>query len=129
MPAFSPRTIALFSASAALSLGALAAPPSLSFLNDTVAIHIPAKDLPAFKAAVASTLNTSPAGSAVEWSSSARRGRQPVKVLLKPGQAVQTQAAGTCRPLAADVSRRGAAEQWSFWFCQQADGSWKISGH
>lgn len=109
-----------------LSLGAHAVP--LARLNQSALIHIPAKDVPGFKSFVGQTLNTGEANAETEWRSSAQPGKFPVKVLLTPGAKVETQSAGQCRLLSAQVSHGNTAHQWKLWFCQQADGSWKISG-
>lgn len=109
-----------------LPFGAHALP--LARLNQSVLLHIPAQDVPSFKSFVGQTLNEGLAGTVTEWSSSARPGKFPVKVLLNPGAKVETQSAGQCRLLSAQVSQSRMAHQWKLWFCQQADGSWKISG-
>lgn len=113
---------------ALLSLPVSAQVLSLGHRNDSVLLHIPARDAGAFKAFIAQTLNTGQPDVAQEWSSSAVSGRQPVKVLLTPGPAVETRAAGRCRLLSSQVRQRQAQESWNVWFCQQANGSWKISG-
>ncbi|MCT9811315.1 hypothetical protein N0K08_11760 [Acidovorax sp. Be4] len=100
----------------------------LARLNQSALLHIPAQDVPSFKSFVGQTLNEGPAGTVAEWSSTARPGKFPVKVLLNPGAKVETQSAGQCRLLSAQVSQSRTAHQWKLWFCQQADGSWKISG-
>ncbi|ROR16987.1 hypothetical protein EC845_4025 [Comamonas sp. BIGb0124] len=122
---FAPAA-ALVSAMVLFPVAATAAP--LSFINNTIASRIPAKDLPAFKAAVAQALNETPDRASSEWTSSPGRGRQPVKVVFKPQQTAQTQSAGTCRLLAAEVSQLSTSENWRFWFCKQPNGSWKSSG-
>lgn len=106
-------------AASALSLGARA---------QSVLLHIPAKDVNDFKAFIAQSLNDGEAGQQREWTSSARASKQPVKVLLVPSAVVETQSAGRCRLLSADVRQRNQMENWNIWFCQQADGGWKISG-
>lgn len=95
------------------------------FLNKTIAVGIPAKDAPAFKAAVAHALDQTPDGSVFDWTSSPGRNHQPVKFAFTPQQTIQTKSAGTCRLLAATVSQRSAVENWRFWFCKQPNGSWK----
>ena len=97
-------------------------------LTDTVLIHIPAKDTPDFRSFIGKALNEGVAGQGSTWSSSARRGKPPVKVQLTPGATVQTQSAGQCRMLSAQVHQRQTIEAWQAWFCQQTDGSWKIGG-
>ncbi len=126
MKTFRTQAAVLVSAIALTPMAADAA--SLSFLNNTIAARIPAKDLPAFRSAVAQVLNETPDRSNAEWNSSPSRNSQRVRVLFKPEQTVQTKSAGTCRLLAAEVSQRSTLENWRFWFCQQPNGSWKTSG-
>lgn len=97
-------------------------------LDQSVLIHIPAKDVTEFKSFIGKALNEGPADMVTEWSSSARPGKPAVKVLLTPGARITTQSAGQCRLLSAQVSQSRHAESWKVWFCQQADGHWKISG-
>lgn len=122
------KAISLGAACAAVAwfvpLGAQAL--SLGPLNESVLIHIPSRDVPAFRAFIGKALNEGQAGVAQEWSSSARK--PPVTVVLTPGAAVSTQSAGQCRLLSANVSQRSQTERWNVWFCRQADGAWKISG-
>lgn len=120
-------TALLASAIAFTPLVATAA--TLSFLNDTIAMRVPAKDLPAFKTKVAQVLNETPDRSTSDWTSSPSRNKHPVKIVFKPEQTTQTKSAGTCRLLAAEVSQLSNAENWRFWFCKQADGSWKASSN
>lgn len=109
-----------------LPLGANAL--SLGALNQSVLLQIPSKDVPDFRFFIGKALNEGQAGVAQEWTSQARTRQQPVKVVLTPGAAVRTQSAGQCRLLSANVSKRTRTESWNVWFCQQADGVWKISG-
>lgn len=97
-------------------------------LDQSVLVHIPSKDVPDFKAFIGKTLNAGPADSVAEWSSSARAGKPPVKVVLTPGPRVATQSAGECRLLQGQVSQGSKANAWQVSFCQQSNGSWKISG-
>ena len=129
----SPIKTPLFQATAWLAVLSLALPASAQLLplgrrNDSVLLHIPAKDAAAFKAFIAQTLNTGQPDVAHEWTSSAGSGGQPVKVLLTPGPATETRSAGRCRLLSSQVQQRAAHESWKIWFCQQANGAWKISG-
>jgi hypothetical protein len=101
---------------------------SLGHKPDTVLLHIPSQDVDSFRAFIRQTLNESEAGQPKQWASSAKKGKQAVQVLLTPGASVQTQSAGQCRLLSADVSQSSKKENWKVWFCQQADGNWKISG-
>lgn len=112
---------------AVLSLPVSAQVLSLGHRNDSVLLRIPAGDAGAFKAFIAKTLNTGQPEVAQEWNSSARPGHPPVQVLLTPGAAVETRSAGRCRLLSSQVRQRDAHESWRIWFCQQADGAWKIS--
>lgn len=110
-------------------LPGVAAAASLSFLNQTIATHIPAKDLPTFQATVAEVLNQSADGQTTQWSSTAGTPRRaPVQIALTPLQTTQTQAFSACRLLAADIMQNKMQETWKFWFCKQADGHWKASG-
>ena len=110
-----------------LPLGAQAALPFVQ-LNQSVLIHIPARDVPDFKSFIGKTLHEGQAGAATTWTSSARRNGAPVQVEATPGPTVSTRAAGACRLLSAQVSQRNSTESWKVWFCQQPNGSWKISG-
>lgn len=110
-----------------LPLSAHAALPFVQ-LNQSVLLHIPAKDVPNFKAFIGQTLHDGTAGTAHTWTSSAHPNRQPVQVIATPGSPVSTKAAGQCRLLSAQVIQRSSTESWKVWFCQQANGSWKISG-
>ena len=124
------KAISLGAACAAVALfmplGAQAL--SLGPLNQSVLLHIPARDVPDFRAFIGKALNEGQAGVPLEWNSSARSSKQPVKVQLTPGATVATQSAGQCRLLSANVSQRQQTESWNVWFCLQADGAWKISG-
>jgi hypothetical protein len=99
----------------------------LSFLNGTIASHIPSKDLPAFKAAVADVLNKSSDNTESTWTSTARTQNRTVNVTFKPVSTVQTNSVTTCRLLTAQVSLQDKHEPWQFWFCKQANGDWKAS--
>ncbi|MDR0227413.1 MAG: hypothetical protein LBI66_13440 [Burkholderiaceae bacterium] len=119
--------IATFAATTCLApLSAQAAP--VSFLNQTIVARIPARDLPAFRAAVGQALNDSADGASTQWTSSPGRGHQPVQVTLMPQQTTQTDKAGRCRLLAAQVRQLSVSEDWRFWFCQQPGGQWMASG-
>ncbi len=120
---------AIATLAAAVSLAPLsAAAAPLSFLNNTIAARIPAKDLPDFKSAVAQVLNETADGAVSEWTSRPGRNRQPVQIMFRPQQTVQTKSAGACRLLAAEVRQRSVSENWRGWLCKQTDGSWKASG-
>ena len=108
-----------------LPMGAQAMP--FVQLNESVIRHIPAKDVPDFKAFIGNVLHTGAPDTPHSWSSQQRGNQTPVQVAVTPGQAVTTQAAGTCRLLSAHVTQRSRQETWKVWFCQQANGSWKIS--
>ncbi len=125
MKAAVSRTLAC-AAALLLPLGANAL--SLGFRTDTVLMHIPAKDVNDFKSFISQTLNEGEAGKQREWTSSEHTNKYPVKVQLTPEAATQTKTAGRCRLLSAEVSQRRQVESWKIWFCQQADGGWKISG-
>lgn len=102
---------------------------TLSFLKDTIAARIPAKDVPAFRKAIGGVLNDTADGDITEWTSTQRsRRRPPVQVVFTPLQTARTATANTCRLLHAQVTQRDVSEQWQFWFCQQDDGIWKAVG-
>lgn len=111
-----------------LSAGAQAQAIPFVLLDQSVLVHIPAKDVPDFKSFVGKTLNEGAADTVAEWSSSARAGKPPVKVVLTPSARIQTQSAGQCRQLTGQVSQGRNANAWNVLFCQQANGHWKISG-
>lgn len=113
---------------AALFLPAAAQAMPYVQLNQSVIRHIPAPDVPDFKKFIGNTLNTGVADAPQTWNSTARANRTPVQVEVTPSAAVHTRAAGQCRLLSAKVSQRNQHETWKVWFCQQANGSWKISG-
>lgn len=115
-------------AATALVLPLQASALSLGYRTQSVLLHIPAKDVDDFKSFISQTLDTGEAGLQREWRSSVRGSKAPVKVLLTPSPVVETQSAGRCRMLSADVSQRRQTEAWKVWFCQQSDGNWKISG-
>lgn len=118
---------AVCAATSLLLLPAAHALPSV-LLDQSVLIHIPAKDIPEFKHFIGKSLNEGATDAVREWTSSARSGKPPVQVLLTPGARTNTQSAGACRLLSAQVRQRSQTESWNVWFCQQADGRWKISG-
>ena len=91
-------------------------------------MHIPAQDDDNFKSFIFQTLATGETGLQREWRSSERSSKTQVKVLLAPSPVVETEPAGRCRMLSADVSQRRQTEAWKVWFCQKGDGNWKISG-
>lgn len=97
-------------------------------LDQSVLVNIPSRDVPDFKAFIGKTLNEGAADTVTEWSSSARAGKPPVKVVLTPGARVPTRSAGECRLLQGQVSQGSKANAWQVSFCQQSNGSWKISG-
>lgn len=102
---------------------------TLSFLKDTIAARVPAKDVPAFRAAIGDVLRSAADGEQVSWSSTQRsRRRAPVEMVFTPLQTTQTETENTCRLLHARVTQRDVSEQWQFWFCQQDDGVWKAVG-
>lgn len=113
---------------AALLLPAMAQAMPYVQLNQSVIRHIPAPDVPGFKQFIGNTLNTGAADTVQTWSSTPRANRTPVHVEVTPNAAVSTRAAGQCRLLSAKVSQRNQHETWRVWFCQQANGGWKISG-
>ena len=97
-------------------------------LNDSVLIRIPAKDVPGFKSWIGQALNTGAPGSTLDWQSSHHARRAPVRVQVTPGPVTPTRTAGNCRLLSAQVEQQPRpVETWKVWFCQQPDGSWKIS--
>lgn len=126
MKTFAITVASLAAAASLVSTSANAA--ALIFLNDTIAARIPAKDLPDAKATVAKVLNEAADGSVTEWTSGPNRVNQRVKIAFQPQQTTQTQSAGSCRLLSAEVRLQKTSENWRFWFCKQADGSWKASG-
>jgi hypothetical protein len=63
-----------------------------------------------------------------EWTSRPGRANQRVNIAFRPEQTVQTQSAGNCRLLSAEMRLQKTSENWRFWFCKQSDGSWKASG-
>jgi len=108
---------------------ALSGAAPLSFLNKSIISRIPAADTPSLQATVGVVLNDMADGQPTEWTSSQsnRTRRTPVHIVLTPQQTVQTDSAGTCRLLDAKVSQANTDENWKYWFCKQADGSWKAS--
>lgn len=120
------RLVLAVSASAAVLPSVVCAAP-LSFLNGTILLRIPAKDVPGFRQAIGSVLNTAADKSTTQWSSSHHRGNAQVNVALRPLETVQTRSAGECRLLDATVSQQTQQEDWRFWFCKQPDGTWKAS--
>ena len=98
------------------------------FLNDTIIRNIPAKDLPSFRSALGSVLESPQDGVAKSWSSISKVASKAIRVVLTPLQTAQTQSANTCRLVKADVARGSQSENWQFWFCKQGDGAWKASG-
>lgn len=117
---------ALFSVALVTSQTAAAAP--LSFLNDTLAASVPRKDVPALREAIANVLNDQADQSNTEWVSAHSGRSAPLQMVLTPLQTVQTQKAGTCRLLKVQANKQQVAEQYQYWFCQQANGAWKASG-
>ncbi len=108
-------------------LAARAAPATV--LNRTIVATIPARDVPAFKAAVTQVLEQSADQAGTEWVSSPRTGgRGPVRVTLTPQQTTKTASTGTCRLLGAVVRGEERSERWRFWFCHGRDGRWTSSG-
>lgn len=97
-------------------------------LTQSVLIHIPAKDVPAFKTFIGETLRSAPAGQAQSWHSQQHGRQAPVQVSVTPSAAVHTDKAGTCRRLDATVQQGPRSEPWSVWFCLDPQGHWKISG-
>lgn len=113
-------------AASAMQISAQVAPAF--FLNDTIIRNIPAKDLPSFRSALGSVLESPQDGVAKSWSSTSAVASKAIKVVLTPLQTAQTKSANTCRLVKADVARGSQTENWQFWFCKQSDGAWKASG-
>ena len=116
--------------SVVLSAAVICAPAvagQLSFLNGTIASHIPAKDLPAFKEKIGEVLNQSADNAESTWQSTPSRKDPEITITFKPLSTTQTKSAQTCRLLAANISQRTTSEAWQFWFCKQEDGAWKAS--
>lgn len=113
-------------------LGGLACAVSaapLTFLNQTITASVPAKDVPALRKAVGDVLNHAADKSTTQWTSSHGPRSRQVQMALTPLQTSQTQKADTCRLLNVEASRPTGKrkEEWQFWFCKQADGTWKAS--
>ena len=115
-------------AATALALPLQASALSLGYRAQPVLLHIPAQDIDNFKSFIFQTLGIGEAGLPREWRSSERSSKAQVKVPLAPSPVVETEPAGRCRMLSADVSQRRQTEAWKVWFCQKGDGNWKISG-
>ena len=111
-------------AATALALPLQASALSLGYRAQPVLLHTPAQDVDNFKSFISQTLDIGEAGLQREWRSSERGS----KALLTPSPVVETEPAGRCRMLSAEVSQRSQAEAWKVWFCQKGDGNWKISG-
>jgi hypothetical protein len=112
------------------SVIAVASPVSaaeLSFLNGTIASHIPSKDLPSFRSAVTDVLNQTADNSESTWTSTAKTESRTIHVTFKPVSTVETPSAQTCRLLTANVRLQDKHEPWQFWFCKQNNGAWKAS--
>ena len=115
-------------AATALALPLQARTFSLGDRTQSVLLDIPVKDVDSLKSFISKTLDTGEAGLPREWLSSERGSKAPVKALLTPSPVVETESAGRCRMLSAEVSQRSQTEAWKVWFCQKGDGNWKISG-
>ena len=115
-------------AATALALPLQASALSLGYRAQPVLLHTPAQDVDNFKSLISQTLDIGAAGLQREWRSSERGSKAPVKALLTPSPVVETESAGRCRMLSAEVSQRSQTEAWKVWFCQKGDGNWKISG-
>ena len=111
-------------AAAALALPLQASALSLGYRAQPVLLHTPAQDVDNFKSFISQTLDTGETGLQREWRSSERGS----KALLTPSPVVETEPAGRCRMLSAEVSQRRQTAAWKVWFCQKGDGNWKISG-
>ncbi len=115
-------------AATALALPLQASALSLGYRVQSVLLHIPGQDVDNFESFISQTLDTGEAGLPREWHSSERRSKSQVKALLAPSPLVETEPAGRCRMLSAEVSQRRQTEAWKVWFCQKGDENWKISG-
>lgn len=125
---FNPKMLAGLLVFAAMAAPVQAA-PATTFLNNSIISKIPKQDRASFRAAVGQALNDSADGQTTTWTSTSNKRRAPVEVALTPKQTTQTQKADRCRLLDARFAQSGGKEDWSFWFCRQADGSWKASSH
>ena len=115
-------------AATALALPLQARTFSLGDRTQSVLLDIPVKDVDSLKSFISKTLDTGEAGLPREWHSSARGNKAQVKLPLTPSPVVETEPAGRCRMLSAEVSQRSQTEAWKVWFCQKGDENWKISG-
>ena len=115
-------------AATALALPLQASALSLGDRTQSVLLDIPVKDVDSLKSFISKTLDTGEAGLPREWHSSARGNKAQVKLPLTPSPVVETESAGRCRMLSADVSQRRQTEAWKVWFFQKGGGNWKISG-
>ncbi|MBX6316831.1 hypothetical protein [Pigmentiphaga sp.] len=100
---------------------------NLSFLNESILLHIPKAQVSNFSNEVGRVLNEVADGQRATWASTPVRQVPPVTVSFAPRNTVQTAKGQTCRFLAADVTQGKSRENWGFWFCKQDDGTWKAS--
>jgi len=85
--------------------------------------------VPTLRKGVGDVLNHAADKSTTQWTSSHGPRSRQVQMALTPLQTSQTQKADTCRLLNVEASRPTGKrkEEWQFWFCKQADGTWKAS--
>lgn len=101
---------------------------NLSFLNESILLHIPKTQVTEFSNEVGRVLNDVPDGQRSSWASKPTRARQePVNITFAPRNTVKTSKGQPCRFLAANVNQGTVKENWGFWFCKQDNGAWKAS--
>lgn len=95
-----------------------------NFVHNIVVGSMNKAEAASFAKAVLKVLTDGEDGAPSAWSAPARRGREAVEASITPLRS-KTDQGQSCRRLKAELTRGSSHDEWTGWFCKQADGRWK----